>query len=300
MNNPPKLSLGRSLLRLISLTIQHIAIAVSCGLCLVLVFIGLARERPWFELFVHFSVHALVITLMVIPVLWLTNHRRTAMVCGVVAACLVYLVQPWYFIPFSRTPKPNAVRVLSWNVYAANGDFDSIVDVIRQSNPDVLVVIEVRLDLLERAPWIKENYPHFEVLPDVGGAGIGVFCRAADPKYSADFKVHRFGFHRMPSIAATLKSPDGTRQVDLVAMHTYSPTPPPRAKDRDKQLRKFLEWSSQQSSPLCLVGDLNTTPWTRSFWELERAGFRDSRQVPETAQVGPRGWVPWVFQSTTR
>ena len=290
MKNPQKFSFGQRLLQLMSLTIQHVAITLACGLCIILVCIGFAQERPWLELAVHFSAHALVATLVVIPILWFTKHHRTAVVCCFVAACLALLVQPWYLIPMAGSSKPDALRILSWNVYAANEEFDSIVEVIRKSNPDVLVIVEVRLDLLDRAPWIKENYPQFEVIPNSGGTGIGVFCRAEDPKYSVDFKVHHFGFRKMPSIVATLTSPDGSRQVDLVAIHTYSPTPPRRAIDRDKQLRKFLEWSLKQANPQCLVGDLNTTPWTRSFWGLERAGFRDSRHGAGNCAT----WPAWL------
>ncbi len=245
---------------------------------------------PWLELTVHFAAHALVTTLLVIPILWFTGHRRTAVVCSFVAACLIFLVQPWYLIPWRSSPKPDGLRVLSWNIYAANEEFDSVVEVIRKSDPDVLVIVEVRLDLLERAPWIKEHYPKFEVIPRSTGAGIGVFCRAEDPKYSVDFAVHNFGWRVMPSIVATLTSPDGTRHVDLVATHTFSPTPPNRATLRDKQIRSYLAWSLEQANPQCLVGDLNTTPWTRSFWELERAGFLDSRHGAGNCA----SWPAWL------
>lgn len=290
MNNPEKLSFGRRLLKLLSLTIQHIAITVACGLCFMIVCVGFAGFSPWLELLVHFSAHAFVAALVVIPILWLTKHRRTAIVCCVVAACFGYMVQPWYLIPFGRSSKPDAVRVVSWNVYAANEEFDTVVEVIRKSNPDVLVIVEVRLDLLERAPWIKENYPNYEVIPKSTGAGIGVFCRDADPKFSVDYEVHHFPWKAMPSIVATLTSPDGTRHVDLVATHTYSPTPPNRAILRDVQIRKYLEWSKTREHPQCLVGDLNTTPWTRSFWELQRAGFKDSRRGAGNCA----SWPAWL------
>lgn len=292
MDNPQKLSIGRRLLRLISLTTQHIAITVSCGLCLMLVGIAFSRTSPWLELLVHFSFHALIATLVVIPFLWMTKHYRTALVCGFVAACLMFVVQPWKIIPLGSTSKPDALRVLSWNMYVANEEFDAIVDVIRNSNPDILVLIEVRPDFLERASWIKEQYPNFEAIPDSGGGGIGVFCRA-DSKYSVDFEIRNFGTRLRPSIVATLTRPGGSEQIDLVAMHTLSPALPYRAIVRDKQLYKFLDWSQKQANPQCLVGDLNTSPWTQSFLELEKAGFRDSRRGVGNCASWP-AWLGWA------
>ena len=278
MNTPQKLSLGRRLLNLISLTIQHIAITIACGLCLTLVCIWFARLSTWLELVVHFSAHALFASCVVIPILWVTKHRRTAFVCSLVAAYFIFLVQPWYLIPLPVLPSRMPYGVLSWNVYKANEEFDSVVEVIRKSNPDVLVLIEITPDLLERVPWITEQYPNSKVLPSAGnGYGIGVFCRDDVSKFSVDFSVHSFPWRIMPSIVAKLTSPDGARQVDLVATHTYSPLPPSRAALRDSQILKYLEWAAEQVNPQCLVGDLNTTPWTSSYWELERAGFRDSR-----------------------
>ncbi len=300
MNETPQLNFSRRLLSLISRTIQHIVITIACGLCALLVCVWFARLSTWLELAAHFSAHALIATLLVIPILWLTAHRRTAVVCCFVAIGFTCIVQPWHLIPFAKTSKPDALRVLSWNVLASNEDFDSIVDFIRGVDPDVLVLIEVRPDLLERAPWLTEHYPISKVIPNWGGAGIAVFCREAEDKYSVDLAVHNFysvdiaaqnfATRVMPSIVATFTSPDHARKVDLIATHTFSPTPPQRALLRDKQLRKFLEWSNQQNTPQCLVGDLNTTPWTQSFGELQQAGFRDSRRGAGNCP----SWPAWL------
>lgn len=277
MNQTPQLNFSRRLLGLISLMLQHIAITIACGLCVLLICVCCARLSPWLELSTHFSVHALVAALLVTPFLWLTAHHRTAVVCCFLALCFAYIVQPWYMLPYASKPKPDSIRVLSWNVLATNEEFESIVEFIRKVDPDVLVLIEVRPDLLQHAPWLSEHYPLSKVIPNWGGSGIAVFCRETEDKYSVDFTVQNFATRVMPSIVATLTSPDGARKVDLVATHTYSPVPPQRALVRDKQLRKYLEWSNQQTNPQCLVGDLNTTPWTQAFQELQQAGFQDSR-----------------------
>ncbi len=290
MNSNPELSFFRRVLQLASLTVQHIAITISCGLLFLLVCIAFTRLNPWLELAVHFAVHALVATLVVIPILWFTAHRRTAIVCCFMALCFAFLVQPWYLLPWSGSTRPNELRVLSWNVLATNEEFDSIVAFIREVDPDILVLIEMRPDLPSRAPWIAEHFPVSKQIPVWGGGGIAVYCRTDAKDYQVEFEVQNFVTRVMPTIVTKITNAQGDRQVELVAMHTFSPTPPQRALLRDKQIRKFLEWSGERDKPLCLVGDLNTTPWTQSFWELERAGFRDSRR----GSGNSASWPAWL------
>ena len=294
MNEPAPLNLRQRLLQRTSLTIQHIAIAIACGLFLLLVCMWCARLSPWLEFAVHFSVHAFVATLVVIPILWLTTHRRTAGMCCIMAGCFAFFVQPWLLVPLANksaiATDAHQLRVLSWNVLATNEEFDAVVAFIRKVDPDVLVLIEVRPDLLGRAPWLAEHFPISKVLPNWGGGGIAVFSRTANTEYLVEFDVKNFETRVMPSIVATFTSTTSDRHVDLIATHTFSPIPPKRAIVRDMQLREFLNWSNDRDYPQCLVGDLNTTPWTSGFWALERAGFRDSRRGAGNCA----SWPSWL------
>ena len=295
MNDTPKLTFGKRFLHLCSLTVQHIAITISCGLFCLLICGLCARFNPWLELAVHFSVHALIATLVVIPVLWVTGHRRTVVVCCGLAACFAFFVQPWSLVPLagkSNLAESNSheLKVLSWNMLATNEEFELVEQFIRKVDPDLLILIEVRPDMLSRIPWLTEHFPSSQVIPSWGGSGIAVFSRTADSDYTVEFNVENFATRVMPSIVATITSAESQRRVDIIATHTFSPTPPQRAAVRDKQLRKFLEWSDSRETPHCLVGDLNTTPWTTSFWELERAGFRDSRQGAGNCA----SWPAWL------
>ncbi len=261
--------------QLFGLTLQHVCITVACLLCLQAVCILLSRMNPWLELTVHFVVHGLLASLLIAPVLWATRHRRTAVVCLMLAFFFAVQVQPWlWLLPDADERYPESVKVLSWNVLATNEDVDEIEAVIHTSDPDILILIEVRPNLFEQIPYIQKNYPNSRVFTHWGGMGIGIFSKRADVVYEDQF----FEIKVMPSIVARCTSTDGKRQVELVAMHTFSPTPPERALVRDRQLKAFETWALDREVPVCLAGDLNTTPWTRSFHALERAGFYDTRR----------------------
>jgi endonuclease/exonuclease/phosphatase (EEP) superfamily protein YafD len=284
-SNSPK-SLGERFATWISLTVQHVAITAACLICLHVLLIWFANFDPVLELAVHFAFHSLVAIALVIPVLWLTKHKRTAAVCMIPATYLFFLVQPWIFFPWEGTPKQDVLRVLCWNVWASNHSSAEIEKVIREANPDVFLVIELAPGFAEEIPWLQETFPYKHEVPSRTGSGIGIYSRRAE----VDFKTHVYGVHHLPAIIASIRSVDGSRKMDLVAMHTTSPGPPRRAIARDKQLRVFREWALEQTQPICLAGDLNTTPWTRSFAELKQAGFRDSRSGAGNCA----SWPAWL------
>ncbi len=258
------------------LTLQHISITITLGLCGLMVLNWFADLSPWIELSVHFALHALVLAVLVIPFLWASKHKRTAIVCSVCGLWFGYLVQPWIFIPVSNPAEVDSVKILSWNVLAMNERFDAIEEVIRQSNPELLILIEVRPDLMKNLPWVTENYTHASVMPAWSGSGIGVLLRNDVDKIKVEYSVEYHAFKSMPSIVARLTNKEN-RSMEVSAVHTYSPNPPERGLQRDSQLLAYLEWVVERPEPQCLVGDLNTTPWAKCFWELERAGFKDSR-----------------------
>lgn len=288
---PPSWSkrVWRFLAQISYLTLQHVVITIACLLCFQVFLILVSGFHPWLELAVHFVMHGLLATVVIIPILWLTQHKRTAVVCLLVAGYFVFLMRPWIFLATQATERAEIVRVMSWNVWASNDNLEEIESAVRRADPDILVLIELRPNLTEQIPYLTQQFPYSHVLPQWSGTGIGVFSKRPDLQFS----IERFAVKVMPSIVTTIRSADGQRSVELVAMHTYSPTPPERATLRDRQLDVFLEWASQRSSPVCLVGDLNTTPWTASFQRLEKSGFTDSRVSAGNCASWPAvlGWM---------
>jgi len=262
---------------------RSIAVMVTCAVGLQTVLILLSRFHPLLELANHLALHGLVVASLSLVVLFFQSPRNRMVLFGLMLSwCyLLFLVQPWSL--YMRSPPAvaedaaNSITVLSWNVLAVNSSYTEIDRVIQQADADVVVLIETQPNLLEQLPYLTSNYPISHKVLDWGGSGICLFSKVA----GTEIQLEPFGCPRQPALIASIPGKpsrdDQGRTIQLVGLHTLSPIPIRRTKLRDRQLAALRRWAAEQTGPVCVCGDLNTTPWTHSFWQLEQAGFVDSR-----------------------
>ncbi|MFO1065896.1 MAG: hypothetical protein U0892_18695 [Pirellulales bacterium] len=237
-----------------------------------------SRLNVSIELLAHFVVHALVGTSILFLLLLRIGSTKEKIACAIPLLYLLFLTEPWaVWLPIPLQPKLSAdrsetVRVLSWNILYTNRNDDEMRSVVESRETDILILIEVSPSLLEGRQWLRTDKPFGTEKPAWRGAGIAVFTRREDITLETKF----FYDENLPSIVIDIPASDGSRHMKLVAMHTASPMPPSRAIPRDLQLAAFRQWAQEQDCPVCLIGDLNTTPWTQGYKELEAAGFFDS------------------------
>ncbi len=171
---------------------------------------------------------------------------------------------------------------MSWNVLCINENLEELRQVIESHPVDILVLIEVRPNLFEQIPILEKMYKHRLAFPSWGGNGIAVLTNRDDVELSRvdfDGKI-------MPSIVASVG-----QSLKVVGMHTWSPFPPARAVPRDQQLSALVQWVRDQEQPVCVVGDLNITPWAPAFKQLLNAGLIDSRA---SGFGNSASWPAWL------
>lgn len=246
-------------------------IAVSCVVqCLLML---IARLGPTTELASHFSVHSLFILSVTCPILLLVRMRKVFWISFIAWGILAWTVQPWLLVPQptrSTQAFPNSVSVLSWNVLSVNKSYSEVDEIIQQSDPDVLILIEVRPGFLKALKSISGYQSRIEQASWRGG-GIAVLAKHAN----AQLELLDFDYPTQPAAVISLRQNE--RSMKLLAMHTFSPMPISRTEHRDRQLASVIEWAEEQTVPICVSGDLNITPWAPMFGSLLRSGFRDSR-----------------------
>jgi endonuclease/exonuclease/phosphatase (EEP) superfamily protein YafD len=187
--------------------------------------------------------------------------RKTAVAIGLLAVVNLALVVPLYFGP-SR-PESGELRILSFNVLASNRRFAEVVDFIRASDADVVVLHEVTRrweEAIEEAAESFDDWP-YEVTEarargDLFGSLVLVESGAV---------VESFGFALTDPRAIEIHLPDG---VVLLAIHPLSPSSEFRAEQNDRQLLFATDWAAGQDGPTVVVGDFNATPWSYPFRRL--------------------------------
>lgn len=281
-------SVWRGMLTLLSIS----ATGAGMAICVQAIFVCFSSLHPLLELANHCSMHALAASLVLIPLLYYLNNRGLMVCLGVACAYLILVTKPWTLLPSSSPPVANeqAIHVLSWNMLSINKSFEEIESMVREVDPDVLVLIEVRPGIIGDLPYITSNYEYSLLRPSWGGEGIAMFSRLQ----GTEFDFADYDFPRQPAIIATIPAADSDSELTLVGLHTLSPLPLFRAAIRDRQIRSFNEWSQNQSGPVCVCGDFNITPWTGPFQQLLDSGFIDSRvgtgNCPSwPADLGPLG-----------
>lgn len=214
---------------------------------------------------------------------WHTPPEWTVLAAAV--GCL--LVQAWWIFPYlriarcevagSRRAQPaRSIRILTANVLQTNRQADAFLALVRESNPDLVVVLEAnswwqeKLDTLE-----TEGFNHTLKHPLDNLYGMLLYSRFPLHGASTEFLVSR----EIPSMHALVE----LRSEEVVQLHVLHPPPPSptenkTSSERDAELVMVGRSVRQARRPAIVTGDLNDVAWsatTRLFRKV--SGMLDPR-----------------------
>ena len=226
-------------------------------------------------------------------VLDLCAHFRVQQVAGLLVAAgglallrarvrgaiflLLALLGGWRLVPYwSGGAVARAgdlrLRVASLNVECGNRSFAEMRAFVRESDADVLLLIEVEPETLAALEPELRAYPQRLEVPRPDPFGIALYSRL--PMQAE--RVDDLGTTRMPAILAELEL--GGSRVRLLGVHLLPPLSASNAAERDRALERAVETLCSRPEPSILLGDLNTTPWAESLERLAYSrGLRDAR-----------------------
>ena len=193
---------------------------------------------------------------------WPKMAALIAVVALINAATLLPL-----FISVGTAPGPPDVRILSFNLLSDNKHFDEVIEFIRSTDADLVVLHEASLPWEEAIAEADLDYAmtitrHPE---DIFGSLVLAPTGAM---------VESFGFRIADPRAVEIKLPAG---LSVLAIHPISPSSPRRAGLRDQQLALAGDWVKEQLSPVVVVGDFNAGPFSYAYRNLRReTGLADS------------------------
>jgi len=149
-----------------------------------------------------------------------------------------------------------------------NRAIDQVLELIRETDPDVIVIIELGPDQAKALKELENDYPHYLWIPDDTSRGIGMLSRIP----GTELKSVDLANQGMPSIEVRIPSGQHHQAMRVMAVHTRSPGLQRRTLMRNSQLQSLAEWAVLPSDPAVIVGDLNITPWSPTFSRLLTQG----------------------------
>jgi endonuclease/exonuclease/phosphatase (EEP) superfamily protein YafD len=235
---------------------------------------GFAGSWHWLlDLTSHFRLHAAAALLLVLPVSLLRRTWWWAAAFFAAAVVDLACAAPLWFgsVPAATAGGPS-LQIVSFNVRTGNGRKDEVVEYLRRSGADVLVLFETDELWLQALDRLAGDYPHRTAEPRSDNFGIAVLARR-EPLHS---ELLRLGDEAAHSVELLL--PWGTESLVVLATHPMPPVGAARTASRDAQLEAVAaRVRTRGPQPVVVLGDLNATPWSHAFGRLCDLGeLRDS------------------------
>ena len=243
--------------------------AVAC----VATLLGFAGRFWWvFDLFSHFRVQYLLSLSLVVLLTLLARRFRASGVLGLFAAANLACIFP-YYLPVDSTVHSGstALRFISLNVHTANDRFDLVKQLMRDRDPDVVLLMEVNAEWIEAMEELRPVYPHQQVEPREDNFGIALYSKRAFTTCGIVY----LGRAEVPSVVGEVEV--AGRRLTIVGTHPLPPMSAAYTAFRNDQLDAVAQYMAAATGPKIVMGDLNTSPWSHCFGRLlSRAELADS------------------------
>ncbi|MBT8003352.1 MAG: hypothetical protein HN578_10585 [Rhodospirillales bacterium] len=205
----------------------------------------------------------------------------------------------WVLLPY--VPNANAhantggsLKVALANVRTSNRNHNAVLSVVRDQNPDLVVLIETNDRWVKAMGPLTEDYPHISEIFRPLNFGMTILSKVPleeiETRYFTEneeipsllFKITLKGqkyrivaVHATPPIGANVFGQDFDKKENHISKAIRNRT----LQLRNEHLRAITDWVSIKSDPTLIVGDLNTTPFSHAFKQfLSVSKLRDTRK----------------------
>jgi endonuclease/exonuclease/phosphatase (EEP) superfamily protein YafD len=162
-------------------------------------------------------------------------------------------------------------RAVQLNVRNSNRDYKTVLDFLRSSQADFVMIEEVDDEWLAQLETLQPYYPYIKGVPSHSYFGMALLSRV--PFSEACERDFAAG---VPSIVADFDL-DGNK-LCLVGTHAPAPMDEELSAVRNYEFTSMAAFVADQPDLTMIMGDLNCTSWSPYFRDLiNESGLRDSR-----------------------
>jgi endonuclease/exonuclease/phosphatase (EEP) superfamily protein YafD len=259
---------------------------------LLLTVLGRAARWWWvFELLSHFALQLLVASAL-IALLALATRAWGWLAAALIALCLNGVqIAPLHY-GYAAVSRGTPMRVLAFNVHAGNTRREAVIDYLRHSQAEVLLVEEVTPEWEYALRWLTPDYRFVALEPRPDNFGIALLTRIE----GMTAELVRLPDGDIAAVEGTLQWEGST--LTLLGIHTLPPVSAELAQRRNEALGFVAAWMRRQPGPYIVLGDLNVSPYSPYFAGLlNETGARNSLRGFGPQASWPQGWWPlWPAQ----
>lgn len=269
--------------------LKNLLLVASLSVCAA-TFTGFLGQLGWLlELTSHFRVQYLAFLMLAACFFVGLGKPKIALICSAAAIVNLSQILPFYVSEVEAAEEQThlSVRAFLLNVHSRNTDYARAIQAIHDTQPHVVVLLEVTSRWWLKLQQLDEVYPYSFGVPREDNFGIAVFSKL--PLLNAD--VVYVGTAQHPSVVAEVET--GSTLVTLFGTHPPAPMDPKQARQRNEQLQGIARFLKTKTTPVLLLGDLNISPWSYYFGQfLAQSGLRDSARGRGVSPTWPTGFWP--------
>lgn len=223
----------------------------------------------------------------------LLSHLRVQFAAGAVIFLVFFLMRRRYvtaaaaaillvfnMIPLAPYLMPNLaaqagsggakLRVMTLNLHQQQADLDGLRRLVRQEKPDMVLITEFRTAPQQFLRDLDDILPYRAGSPRAGLFRLLLLSRLP----IADMRLHRPSLEFLPVMEARLCMPYAVMGDCLTVLGLHAARPGGAATGWRDAMIKFVAGRAEaiDDGRVIVMGDLNTTPWSRILQQLLRMG----------------------------
>ncbi len=191
--------------------------------------------------------------------------------------------EPTSGLEHENVQSASVLSVASANVNLENRDAATLVRWLAEVKPDVLVLQEVSPEYARELDALH-GYPFRHLVPRNDPFGIAVLSRF--PIVQAQTVEDETGIEHIEALIDW-----NGKKIRLTAWHPMPPISQYDHTKRNLQLLALAKEAKASGQPAIVAGDLNATPWSIAFSNLDQAGLRRASGLTPTWPAVGRGWI---------
>lgn len=230
--------------------------AAILGLGAVILGVLFGKLHPLIDIFAHFLLPAIIGALALALLAAFAGRTTTMLIFMGLAAAAIALAWPWVQQPAKVATAGPRFTLMTFNVYYNNPRLEHVADLVRETKPDIVVLLEVVSRVRPSLDAVAAQYPYrVECWQEQWGDALVL---SKFPLTNVHAALPEAKFRRpMGAVEVAIEG----RKLTLFPTHLSLPYPLNGRDSQNGEIDEIVSTIAGVRGPRILAGDFNASPW---------------------------------------